>query len=57
MQQMGDRLRITTKAAMGLKNTVNEAMEVIQKEGTKTVALPMLRKGIRTMDSTLEGNK
>ncbi len=57
MQQMGDRLRITTKAAMDLKNSVNEAMEVIQKEGTKTVALPMLRKGIRTMDSTLEGNK
>lgn len=57
MQQMGDRLRITTKAAMDLKNTVNDAMDIIQKEGTKTVALPMLRKGIREMDSTLEANK
>jgi CRP-like cAMP-binding protein len=57
MQQMGDRLRVTTKSAMDLKNSVNEAIDKSQEEGTSTAALGILRKGIREMNNTLESNK
>ena len=57
MQQMGDRLRITTKSAMDLKNAVNEAIDVIQDGGEKADALIILKDGIHAMDATLENNK
>ena len=57
MQQMGDRLRTTTKAAIDLKNTVNEAIGELENGGTTKEALATLKYGIRMMDGTLKDNK
>jgi CRP-like cAMP-binding protein len=57
MQQMGDRLRITTKAAMDLKNTVNEAIDIMEGEKTDSEAMWKLKNGLRSMNATLENNK
>ncbi len=57
MQQMGDRLRVTTRAAMDLRNTVDNALEVIQKDGANANVQYILKSGISRMDQTLGGNK
>lgn len=57
MQQMGDRLRITTKTAMDLKTAVNGAIDIIQDGGEAGDVLVMLKNGIHQMDATLENNK
>ena len=57
MQQMGDRLRITTKSAMDLRNSVLEAVDVIQDGGESRMALGILKDGIHAMDDALGNNK
>ncbi len=57
MQQMGDRLRITTKSAMHHRKAVNEAIDVIQDGRTDKSVLGILKDGIHEMNATLEGNK
>ena len=57
MQQMGDRLRITTKAAMDLRNSVNEAIDMIESGGTIGEIQGILKKASHEMDSTLGENK
>ncbi len=57
MQQMGDRLRITTKAGIDLRNAVDEAISVIQDGGSNATTLCILKEGIHSMDATLKGNK
>ncbi len=57
MQQMGDRLRITTKSAMDLRHSVNEVVKVIEGGGSAEDVLGMLKEAASEMDATLEGNK
>jgi CRP-like cAMP-binding protein len=57
MQQMGDRLRITTRSAMDLRNSVLEAVDVIQEGGESREALGILKDGIHAMDDVLGNNK
>lgn len=57
MQQMGDRLRITTKSAMDLRNAVSEAVDVIQDGGNNREVLGILKGGLHEMDATLGSNK
>ncbi len=57
MQQMGDRLRITTKSAMDLKNAVSQAVDVIQDGGSNREVLGILKDGLHEMDATLGNNK
>ncbi len=57
MQQMGDRLRLTTKSAMDLKTKVNEAVELMQNGGDNYQVLSKLKSGIREMERTMDNNK
>ncbi|MBQ7614835.1 MAG: Crp/Fnr family transcriptional regulator [Butyrivibrio sp.] len=57
MQQMGDRLRITTKAAMEMRGLVNSALEDLQQSNYKGEALAMLYTSLKNMDKTLGDNK
>ena len=57
MQQMGDRLRITTKSAMDLRHAVNEAVKTIQAGGSTDDVLGMLKDATSEMDATLDRNK
>ncbi len=57
MQQMGDRLRLTTKSAVELRTAVDKAIDVIQEGGTNREALGLLKDGIHAMDATLGKNK
>ena len=57
MQQMGDRLRITTKSAMDLRMAVLQAVDVIQEGGENRKVLGLLKDGIHSMDDALGNNK
>ncbi len=57
MQQRGDRLRITTKASMDLRNAVEDAIKSINEHNTESTTLNILRHGIYDMDETLKSNK
>ncbi len=57
MQQMGDRLRITTKSAMDLRVAVLQAVDVIQEGGENRTVLRLLKDGIHAMDDALGNNK
>ena len=57
MQQMSDRLRLTTKAAMDLRNAVGESIKQIEAEEETYIPLSTLKKGLRDMDATFGINK
>ncbi len=56
MQQMGDRLRITTKAAMDLRNVVQSAVRDLESADPESVRFD-LERGLRNMDQTFGSNK
>lgn len=56
MQQMGDRLRITTRAAMDLRGVVQDAIKDLETNSPESVRYD-LERGLSNMDRTFGSNK